>query len=223
MKNYYTILGIAKNATRADIRKAYLQKAKLYHPDLNKSPSAATKFKEISEAYNTLYDVNKRRDYDSSSVFGSSYKYGRTTSYNTGTRQTQYRNTMNEHPFNFDNFEEQFRAEAEQLRRQWQQMEADKIRREAEDMKGWDQAFKFGNFTDAHIFISNLRYLLYLINKILPLVIFPLVLLFYTTKEMISSSNTNRRRIQVVYDSYGRAYSFDTYGRRYRMPEFDKH
>lgn len=51
-KNYYEILGVAKNCSSKDIKKAYYQLAKKYHPDTNKSdPNAAKKFQEVSEAY----------------------------------------------------------------------------------------------------------------------------------------------------------------------------
>ncbi|UKK00550.2 molecular chaperone DnaJ [Theileria orientalis] len=123
MKNYYTILGVAKNATRLDIRKAYLQKAKLYHPDLNPSASAASKFKEIQEAYNTLYNPDKRREYDAGPSFYSSTG----NRYNPYDTSRQYR-SYTEAPYNSDSFEQQFRAETEWLRKQWQQMEEERFR-----------------------------------------------------------------------------------------------
>lgn len=74
-KNYYEVLGVPKNADAKAIKKAYYDKAKKYHPDSNKSdPKAATKFQEVSEAYEVLSDSAKRQAYDlggSSSGFGS--------------------------------------------------------------------------------------------------------------------------------------------------------
>eukprot|EP00375_Theileria_parva_P003565 XP_766250.1 chaperone protein DnaJ [Theileria parva strain Muguga] len=119
MKNYYSILGVAKNASRTDIRKAYLQKAKLYHPDLNSSPSAPSKFKEIQEAYNTLYDANRRKEYDSATIFGPSSRTGQAYRYNVNREYRNYTET----PYENDSFESQFKAEAQRLRREWEQME----------------------------------------------------------------------------------------------------
>jgi len=67
-KDYYATLGVNKNATDDELKSAYRQMAKKYHPDLNKTPEAAEKFKEINEAYSVLSDKQKRANYDQ---FGS--------------------------------------------------------------------------------------------------------------------------------------------------------
>lgn len=63
-RDYYEVLGIGKDASDAEIKKAYLSLAKKYHPDINKSPDAPAKFKEVTEAYEILKDPNKRKAYD---------------------------------------------------------------------------------------------------------------------------------------------------------------
>lgn len=63
-KDYYDILGVGKNATKEDIKKAYKKLAKKYHPDLNKDSGASDKFKEINEAAAVLGDEKKREQYD---------------------------------------------------------------------------------------------------------------------------------------------------------------
>lgn len=67
-KDLYETLGVSKTASDAEIKSAFRKKAKEYHPDVNKDPGAAEKFKEISEAYAILGDATKRKQYDQ---FGS--------------------------------------------------------------------------------------------------------------------------------------------------------
>ena len=68
MSDYYETLGVSKNATQDEIKKAYRKLAFEYHPDRNKSSDAEEKFKKISEAYAVLSDQEKRKNYDN---FGS--------------------------------------------------------------------------------------------------------------------------------------------------------
>ena len=63
-RDYYEVLGISRNNTEEDIRKAFRKKAMEFHPDRNKSADAETKFKEINEAYQVLSDPNKRAQYN---------------------------------------------------------------------------------------------------------------------------------------------------------------
>jgi DnaJ-class molecular chaperone len=63
-RDYYDILGVSKNASKEEIRKAYRQKALKWHPDRNKSAEANGKFKEINEAYEVLSDPKKKETYD---------------------------------------------------------------------------------------------------------------------------------------------------------------
>lgn len=63
-KNFYKILGIERNATDEEIKKAYRKLALKFHPDKNKSPEAEDRFKEIAEAYEILSDKKKRAQFD---------------------------------------------------------------------------------------------------------------------------------------------------------------
>jgi molecular chaperone DnaJ len=72
-RNYYDVLGVPKNATSDDIKKAYRKLAKEFHPDKNQGDKVAEeKFKEISEAYEFLSDSNKKSNYDR---FGDNHQF----------------------------------------------------------------------------------------------------------------------------------------------------
>ncbi|KAM7264195.1 hypothetical protein ACFE04_001878 [Oxalis oulophora] len=62
--DYYSVLGVSKNATKSEIKSSYRKLARSYHPDVNKDPGAEDKFKEISNAYEVLSDDQKRSIYD---------------------------------------------------------------------------------------------------------------------------------------------------------------
>ncbi|MDH7516853.1 MAG: molecular chaperone DnaJ [Candidatus Thermoplasmatota archaeon] len=75
-RDYYEILGVDRNATKEEIKKAYRRLALKYHPDKNPDKKAAEeKFKEISEAYAVLYDDEKRRLYDQYGHAGIDQQY----------------------------------------------------------------------------------------------------------------------------------------------------
>ncbi|XP_063073734.1 dnaJ homolog subfamily B member 9 [Engraulis encrasicolus] len=63
-EDYYEVLGVPKDATERQIKKAFHKLAMKYHPDRNKSPDAEDKFRDIAEAYETLSDEKRRREYD---------------------------------------------------------------------------------------------------------------------------------------------------------------
>ena len=100
MDDLYQVLGISRNASSEEIKKAYREAAFKYHPDRNAGDAAAEeKFKNINAAYAVLGDEAKRADYD---------RYGTTT-------QQAYQQTYSQsNPFGQDPFEEMFR-------RAWQQ------------------------------------------------------------------------------------------------------
>jgi len=63
-RDYYEVLGVDKNSSADEIKRAYRKLAKKYHPDVNKEPDAEEKFKEVQEAYDVLSDANKKAAYD---------------------------------------------------------------------------------------------------------------------------------------------------------------
>jgi curved DNA-binding protein CbpA len=64
MKDHYAALGLNSAATLSDIKKAFRQRAALYHPDRNSAADAAERFREVQEAYDLLSDDSKRQAYD---------------------------------------------------------------------------------------------------------------------------------------------------------------
>lgn len=106
-RDYYETLGIARNAPAKDIKKAYYQLAKKYHPDVNKdNQAAAKKFQEASEAYEVLSDEQKRKEYD---TFGSSPSGPQQQQHNPFSQQGRKGNFRWEYKANV-NPEELFRS-----------------------------------------------------------------------------------------------------------------
>jgi curved DNA-binding protein len=72
-KDYYSIVGVPRDATPDDIKRAYRRLARKHHPDVSKDPQAETRFKELGEAYEVLKDPVKRAAYDQ---LGADWKEG---------------------------------------------------------------------------------------------------------------------------------------------------
>jgi DnaJ-class molecular chaperone len=107
MKDLYAVLGVSRQASQDDIKKAYRKLAKTYHPDLNPgNKDAEQKFKEISQAYDILADADKRKRYDAGEIDATGQEQaprgGFYRSYSAGGRGSKYSN--------FD-FGEEFSAE----------------------------------------------------------------------------------------------------------------
>ena len=73
---FYDRLGVSKNASQDEIKKAYRKLSKKYHPDINKEPGAEVKYKEVQEAYETLSDEQKRAAYDQYGAAGANGGFG---------------------------------------------------------------------------------------------------------------------------------------------------
>ncbi len=97
-RDYYEVLGVDRNASQDEIKRAFRKLAFKYHPDRNKSPDAEEKFKEISEAYAVLSDPEKRRQYDAFGFDGIRGRYTAEDIFN----QTRFRDIFTEFGFNFD-------------------------------------------------------------------------------------------------------------------------
>ena len=125
MSDYYEILGVPKNATADEIKKAYRTLAFKYHPDRNQGNAAAEeKFKQISVAYDVLGDETKRRNYDLGG-YADNYSYQHNSAESQQQYQRQYQYTYS-NPFGEDNFWEwfnnaQFRSRNQQAQNSQQQ------------------------------------------------------------------------------------------------------
>jgi molecular chaperone DnaJ len=81
-RDYYEVLGVSKNATKDELKKAYRKLSKQYHPDINKESNADEKFKEIAEAYEILSDDQKKAQYDQFGHAGPNQGFGGGSDFN---------------------------------------------------------------------------------------------------------------------------------------------
>lgn len=83
--DYYTILGVSRDASGEELRKAFRGRAREFHPDINKDEEAEARFKELNEAYEVLRDPDKRKRYD---LYGENWQHEEPGS--SGDRHRQY-------------------------------------------------------------------------------------------------------------------------------------
>jgi curved DNA-binding protein len=98
-KDYYKTLGVSKNASAEEIKKAYRKLARQHHPDVNKKPEAEKRFKEINEANEVLSDPDKRKRYDTVGPDWARFQNG---GQQPGGFQWVYTGQPGQDPFNGD-------------------------------------------------------------------------------------------------------------------------
>ncbi|XP_015251581.1 PREDICTED: dnaJ homolog subfamily B member 9-like [Cyprinodon variegatus] len=100
-RDYYEILGVPRDATERQIKKAFHKLALKYHPDRNKGADAEAKFREIAEAYETLSDDKRRREYDQFGQAASSGEAFRGSGAGGGSSGGDYNFRQHYQSFNF--------------------------------------------------------------------------------------------------------------------------
>uniref|UniRef100_A0A8B9R3E2 DnaJ homolog subfamily B member 9 n=1 Tax=Anas platyrhynchos TaxID=8839 RepID=A0A8B9R3E2_ANAPL len=138
-ESYYDILGVPKNASDRQIKKAFHKLAMKYHPDKNKSPGAEAKFREIAEAYETLSDENKRREYDQFGRHGGQGNNGNFDLFSQNSRSKKH-------------FENHFRSHREAHSRQRRSFQEFSFGGGLFDdvFENMEKMFSFSDFENAH-------------------------------------------------------------------------
>jgi molecular chaperone DnaJ len=119
-RDYYEILGVQKNASKSEIKKAYRKLALKYHPDKNPDKKAEGTFKEISEAYAVLYDDEKRKMYDQFGHAGIDQRYSSEDIFRGVDFGDIFRNMGMEFGFGFEDIFERFFGHRSNQRRRSQ-------------------------------------------------------------------------------------------------------
>ncbi|KAF8819272.1 DnaJ domain-containing protein [Cardiosporidium cionae] len=203
------LLGVAKDASKATIRSAYLKKVKLYHPDINKSRSSVAIFRQVQEAYSVLSNEGKRREYDLKLGFGKpNYDHRSMDQHDTSSSL-------------YNQFES-LRREKEAMEREfWSQRFGRGNRRSSGKMQTPEPVGNFSPFDRFRFMNSPIFSFYYTFLRVLPLLIFPSFIFFLVYRQLRIARDIQRHRPTIYYDSFGRAYVMDAYGRKRRMFEYD--
>mmetsp|Transcript_54866 Transcript_54866/g.169912 ORF Transcript_54866/g.169912 Transcript_54866/m.169912 type:complete len:219 (+) Transcript_54866:98-754(+) len=212
----YSVLGVSRSATRDTVRLAYLRLAKQLHPDVNKSSAAVENFRRVREAYEVLSDDARRREHDRQlDVRGLANAAGSSSASSSSSRPTEHERKPPGAPFG-----------ASHSKSYWEVYE--RARRAEQSTGAWHQRTQQGQDNFAH---ANAQYreafdreryrqrLSMGLLRVVPLLAPVWVLAFLLTLRKSSQSGPDQF---VTFDSFGRAYVQDAYGRPHRMPDFDR-
>lgn len=104
-KNYYEILGVTPDSDAVEVKTSYRRLARKYHPDVNKSPDSCRLFKDVLEAYETLSDSEKRKQYNMLNGFYKTPKREKTESQNETCSEKKYSDYKHEQENSSKDFE----------------------------------------------------------------------------------------------------------------------
>lgn len=219
---HYKTLGIARSASKEAVRKAYLQLAKKYHPDINKAPTANAMFQKIQEAYSVLSDESKKLTYDATLSGQSS-----SASSSTGG-QSRQQSEYAQRPYNEQRPPryEEYGGFPGGARAYWKwkaQVDAQEVEEEyrrMRDAQAREYARQRAYGYDQYDFNREMfrERMLFGLGRILPIFI-PIFIIMSVLRS--SASRSKEALSQVIYDEQGRAYVRDQNGVPHRMREFD--
>lgn len=214
----YTVLGVSRIASKETIRLAYLRLAKELHPDVNKSTEAIQRFQGLRDAYEVLSDESRRRDYDRQLEMYSRSNAGSGSRRPSMHRPDAAHSADPQHPSSSSYWQVYQRARRSQAAHMFYHHSQ---QRQAEHGFAAAHSQHRENFDRAQYF-QNLRLtFLRAVPFLLP--IWAIFFILSLRGSGSASGNSSGSSPPVVtYDSSGRAYARDAYGRQHRLPDFDR-
>mmetsp|Transcript_15337 Transcript_15337/g.45959 ORF Transcript_15337/g.45959 Transcript_15337/m.45959 type:complete len:218 (+) Transcript_15337:31-684(+) len=210
----YSILGVSRSASKDTIRVAYLRLAKQLHPDVNKSTEAVQKFQRVREAYEVLSDEVRRREHDRQLEARGLGSATASSSSSAGPRQRERRPP--EAPFG-----------AGQSQSYWEVYE--RARKAEQRTAAWHhrtQQQGYDDFSRANAQFREAfdreRYRQRLAVSVFRMVPFLAPVWFIVFLMTLRGTRTGGQGQPVTFDSFGRAYMQDAFGKLHRMPDFDR-
>mmetsp|Transcript_79310 Transcript_79310/g.157085 ORF Transcript_79310/g.157085 Transcript_79310/m.157085 type:complete len:223 (+) Transcript_79310:37-705(+) len=214
----YTVLGVSRAASKETIRLAYLRLAKELHPDVNKSTEAPQRFQRLRDAYDVLSDDGRRRDYDRQmEMFTRSNVasgFGRPSMHKPDAPHT----ADAQHPSSTSYWQVYRRARRAQASHMFYHQSH---QRQTEHDFASAHSHYHENFDRSQYFQSVRLTFLRAVPFLLP--IWAILFLVSLRRSGSASGSSSGAGMPVVtYDSSGRAYARDAYGRQHRLPDFDR-
>eukprot|EP00922_Rhytidocystis_sp_ex-Travisia-forbesii_P030905 GHVS01045558.1.p1 GENE.GHVS01045558.1~~GHVS01045558.1.p1 ORF type:complete len:222 (-),score=41.13 GHVS01045558.1:93-758(-) len=212
---HYRVLGIARDASKLAVRKAYLVKAKKHHPDVSTSTTSdSSLFKQVQAAYSVLSDEQQRQDYDRQLGYAPHHP---SSSPPRAARSGWVDDSTD------PEFAAGMREQAERLRRDREGMRSafERQRRRMEngypngpDFTSWSTSYGGSSFSSPSLLLAFLRTIPFFF---LPFLLFSII----SSSRSETDKDKSQRRIPVYHDNFGRAFIVDSFGRKHRVTDLD--